>query len=150
MSLMSIMKLSFKRLTYALGTPAATVQYPAVYRQPPHGTRVAIRNNFPDCIGCHDCEKKCPVQCIAILSENFIEGEKVPKSAKGMVFEKKVVSYKIDYSQCVNCGICIDICPTEALSFEKTFINPRQKIHLLNPDLVHKPRALRQEQGFEE
>ena len=76
--------------------------------------------------------------------------DKVPKTSKGVLFEKKVVNFKIDYSQCVNCGVCVDICPTEALSFEKNFVAPRQKFHLLNPDLVHKPRSLRVEQGFEE
>ena len=150
MNLYGLIKLSFKRLKLAFSFPSATVQYPAVYRQPPHGTRVAIRNNFAECIGCHDCEKKCPVQCISIMSEVVIAEEKRPMTSKSVLFEKKVVSYKNDYTQCVNCGVCIEICPTEALSFEKNFIVPRQRFNLLQPDLVHKPRALRAEQGFEE
>ena len=150
MNIFNLLKLSFLRLKLALTYPAATVQYPAVYRQPPHGTRVAIRNNFAECTGCHECEKKCPVHCISIISENFLENDKKPKTSKGVLFDKKVISYKIDYAQCVNCGICIDVCPTESLSYEQNFTVPRQKLNLLNPDLVHRPRSLRIEQGFEE
>ncbi len=145
-----LFRLIWKRLSTAFTWPSATVEYPAVYRQPPHGSRVAIRNNFAECIGCHDCEKKCPVQCISIVSEDFPSKEKTPITSKGVVFEKKVTSYKIDYNQCVSCGICIDICPTEALSYEKNFIVPRQKNNLLILNLVHRPRSVRIEQGFEE
>ncbi len=149
MNFSKLFKLSLLRLKVAMGTPPSTVEYPAVYRQPPHGARVAIRNHLSECIGCHDCEKKCPVQCISIVSEDFPSKDKIPTTSKGVVFEKKVVSYKIDYNSCVNCGVCVDICPTNALSFDKNFTAPRFKSALLILDQVHRPRSLRNEQGFE-
>lgn len=149
MNFNGIFKLAYLRLKVAMKSPSTTVEYPAVYRQPPHGSRVAIRNTLTECTGCLECEKKCPVHCISIASEDYPTGSKIPTTSKGVVFERKVVSYKIDYNQCVNCGICIDVCPTEALSFDKDFILPRAKSALLVLDQVHRPRSLRVEQGFE-
>lgn len=148
--LQRIVQMAFKRLKVAMTTPSVTVEYPAVYRQPAHGSRLSIRNLFSECIGCHDCETKCPVDCIKILSESYPSIDRAPKTSKGIIFEKKVTSFIIDYNQCVNCGICVDICPTQALSFDKNFITPKQKSTLLAIDLVHKPRSLRKEQGIED
>jgi formate hydrogenlyase subunit 6/NADH:ubiquinone oxidoreductase subunit I len=50
----------------------------------------------------------------------------------------------------VNCGLCVDICPTASLTNDKVFILPRQDTRHLIIDLVHKPRTLRREQGYED
>lgn len=41
------------------------------------------------CIGCMKCQKECPAEAIKV--ENFLA--------------------RIDYSKCVQCGHCVDICP---------------------------------------
>ncbi|MBK9293044.1 MAG: 4Fe-4S dicluster domain-containing protein [Oligoflexia bacterium] len=146
MNLQQVIKVAFKRFKTAFLTPSVTVEYPAVYKQPPHGSRVAIRNLFSECIGCHDCEAKCPMDCIKMNTEDFSKLDKVPKTAKGIIFEKKVTSFIIDYNECTNCGICVEVCPTQALSFDKNFIQPKQKQKQLILDLVHKPRSLRKDE----
>src|SRR5260221_548166 len=85
----------FKALSY--GT-SATVEFPHVIRHPPQGARVGLRNNFSECIGCHKCEKACPVQCIHIVSEDFPNKEKAPRTSRGVVFEQRVTSFKIDFN----------------------------------------------------
>jgi formate hydrogenlyase subunit 6/NADH:ubiquinone oxidoreductase subunit I len=139
-----------KRLKTLSQEPSATVEFPYVIRHAPQGARVSLRNNFSECIGCHKCEAVCPVQCIEIVSENFPSKEKVPRTSRGVLFEKRVTSYKIDFNQCVNCSICVEICPTESLSTERVFVGPRQDSRHLKIDLVHRPRALRRDQGYED
>lgn len=130
--------------------PALTVEYPFVSKPFPHGARIGLRNNFAECIGCHKCEAACPVHCISIVSEDFPSKEKAPKTSRGVVFEKRVTGFKIDFNQCVSCGICVETCPTESLTNDKNFVPPRQNSRHLIVDLVHRPRVLRREQGFEE
>jgi formate hydrogenlyase subunit 6/NADH:ubiquinone oxidoreductase subunit I len=85
-----------------------------------------------------------------MVTEEFPQKDKRPTTSRGIVFEAKVTSYRIDYNQCINCGICVDICPTQALSYDKKFVFPRTRSSLLALDQVHRPRTIRVEQGLEE
>jgi formate hydrogenlyase subunit 6/NADH:ubiquinone oxidoreductase subunit I len=143
-------KILFKRFKFAIQQPTATVEYPSVIKQAPQNSRVSLRNNFAECIGCHKCEEKCPTKCISITSEDYPSKEKAPRTSHGVIFEKRVTSFKIDFASCVNCGICVDVCPTNSLTNDKNFISPRQNEKHLVIDLVHRPRSLRREQGYEE
>jgi formate hydrogenlyase subunit 6/NADH:ubiquinone oxidoreductase subunit I len=140
----------FSRLKFLVNKKVATVEYPYVAKHAPQNARVSLRNNFSECIGCHKCEAICPVHCIKIISEDFPSKEKTPRTSHGVIFEKKVTSYKIDFNSCVNCGLCVDICPTGSLTNDKVFVLPRQDSRHLIIDLVHKPRTLRREQGYED
>ncbi|MDZ4677573.1 MAG: 4Fe-4S binding protein [Oligoflexia bacterium] len=147
---MRLSRIIANRLKALSQEPSATVEFPYAIRHAPQGARVSLRNNFSECIGCLKCEAVCPVQCIDITSENFPTQEKVPRTSKGVLFEKRVTSYVIDFNQCVNCGLCVGICPTGSLTNERTFITPRQDERHLKIDLVHRPRALRKDQGYED
>jgi formate hydrogenlyase subunit 6/NADH:ubiquinone oxidoreductase subunit I len=143
-------KVIFKRLKSLLRQPVATVEFPYVIRHAPQGARVSLRNNFSECIGCHKCEAVCPVACIDITSEAFTSKEKAPKTSRGVIFEARVTSFKIDFNRCVNCGICVEACPTGSLTNEKQFVVPRQDSKHLVIDLIHRPRTFRRDQGYEE
>jgi formate hydrogenlyase subunit 6/NADH:ubiquinone oxidoreductase subunit I len=143
-------KLVVKRFKSLMNQPAATVEYPYVVRHAPHNARVSLRNNFSECIGCRKCEEICPAACIDIATEPYPSKEKAPKTSKGLVFEARVSSFKIDFSTCVNCGLCVEFCPTGSLTNDKNFVAPRQDRRHLTLDLVHRPRTLRRDQGYEE
>jgi NADH-quinone oxidoreductase subunit I len=147
---MNFSKKLFNRFKFILTKKISTVEFPYVVKHAPQNARVSLRNNFLECIGCHKCEEVCPVQCIDILSEDFSPDVKIPKSSRGIIFEKRVTSFKIDFNTCVSCGICVDICPTASLTYDKHFVAPRQDNKHLIIDLVHRPRTLRREQGYEE
>jgi NADH-quinone oxidoreductase subunit I len=53
------------------------------------------------CIGCLQCEKICPDECIRIEAEPHPSG-------KG----KRARTFVIDYERCCLCGLCVDPCPT--------------------------------------
>jgi NADH-quinone oxidoreductase subunit I len=57
------------------------------------------------CVACAICEKECPPQCISIVLERD-EGGKSLKRPK--IFD-------IDISVCMNCGICAEVCPFDAI-----------------------------------
>jgi formate hydrogenlyase subunit 6/NADH:ubiquinone oxidoreductase subunit I len=147
---MSLLNKLISRLKFILTQKISTVEFPYVVKHAPQHARVSLRNNFAECIGCHKCEEVCPVQCIDILSEEFTPDTKIPKSSKGIIFERRVTSFKIDFTTCVNCGVCVDVCPTTSLTYDKNFVAPRQDSRHLVMDLVHRPRTLRREQGYEE
>lgn len=150
MTFKSILKLVLARVKYLKEGHSATVEYPFAKRQITQNARVSLRNNFAECIGCHKCEASCPTTCIEITSEAFSSKEKAPKTSHGMVFENRVTSFKIDFSKCINCGICVEICPTGSLTNDKNFVQPRQDARHLKIDLVHRPRPLRKDQGYED
>lgn len=145
-----LVKLVFKRFRSLVRHPVVTVEFPYVVRHAHQNARVSLRNNFNECTGCHRCEKACPVHCIEISSEAYTSREKAPKTSRGVIFEARVNSFKINFNQCVNCGLCVDVCPTGSLSNDKNFVLPRQDTKHLTLDLVHRPRTFRRDQGYEE
>ena len=48
------------------------------------------------CVGCRSCEQSCPKQCI-----------KMEENIEGFIYPN------IDTELCINCGICLNVCPVE-------------------------------------
>ncbi len=104
--------------------PVVTVQYP---RQ-----KIDITPNFrghtelvkdPEtgthrCIVCMMCDRDCPSNCITVVGETR-------EGAKGKV----LTSYRLDFTKCSLCGICVEVCPTTALcwSHEYRLAGPGRK-----------------------
>lgn len=67
------------------------------------------------CTSCLICVRDCPSQCIEIErhTEQLTEGRR-PKTVHVLD------AFRIDYALCMYCGICIDVCPTDALSWSRT------------------------------
>lgn len=76
----------------------------------PPRTRGLLHNAIEQCIGCHDCEKICPVQCISIVTERM---EATTKEWVGV--------FDIDHAQCLFCGLCTEVCPTNSLTHTKRY-----------------------------
>jgi NADH-quinone oxidoreductase subunit I len=72
---------------------------------------------IPDkCTSCMLCVRECPAWCIHLESHT----EEV--SEPGARRPKKVNvldSFDIDYSLCMYCGICVDVCPFDALEWDQ-------------------------------
>jgi len=76
----------------------------------PPRTRGLLHNEIKECIGCHECEKVCPVQCIHIESERLLDTGK-----------EWVSVFDIDHSQCIFCALCVEVCPTGSLTHSKRY-----------------------------
>ncbi len=92
---------------------AVTVQYPHEREDPAPRARGVIALKEENCTVCMLCARKCPDWCI------YIEGHKEqrpPRREGGRVRNVSVLDrFDIDYALCMYCGICVEVCPFDAL-----------------------------------
>ncbi len=96
-----------------LFTPAITLQYPEERWEMPERARNQLFNDIDDCIGCDQCARACPVDCIYIETEKT--DDDLGLTSKGTKKCLKVLRFDIDMSLCCYCGLCTYPCPTECL-----------------------------------
>ena len=65
----------------------------------------------PRCVACDICAKECPPKCIYIVRDTDTEGKPL----------KKPKTFDIDYTICMNCGICEEVCPFDAIFMDHQF-----------------------------
>ena len=90
-----------------------TAQYPDAQPELPPRTRGVIGLFEENCTVCMLCARECPDWCIYIDSHK----ETVPAAAPGGRERSRNVldRFAIDFSLCMYCGICIEVCPFDAL-----------------------------------
>ena len=70
---------------------------------------------YEDCIGCGQCARACPVQCIYIKTEKR-DPEAAPIfAANGQPIKLDVKVFDIDMSLCCYCNLCTYPCPTDCI-----------------------------------
>ena len=113
---------------------ANTVQYPHEKEAPPIRARGVIALREDNCTVCMLCARSCPDWCI------YIEGHKElapPRRAGG---KPRTVSaldrFDIDYSLCMYCGICVEVCPFDALHWSPEYEYSEYSIARLLHDKV--------------
>jgi NADH-quinone oxidoreductase subunit I len=128
-----------KGLGVTLGTmlrPAVTVQYPHVKEAPPTRARGVIALLEDNCTVCMLCARECPDWCI------YIEGHKTkapPRREGGKPRTVQLLDrFDIDYSLCMYCGICVEVCPFDALFWSPEFEYSEPRI----ADLLHDKEKL--------
>ncbi|MCZ0980832.1 4Fe-4S binding protein [Streptomyces diastatochromogenes] len=91
-----------------------TAQYPDVQPELPPRTRGVIGLFEENCTVCMLCARECPDWCIYIDSHK----ETVPPAAPGGRERSRNVldRFAIDFSLCMYCGICIEVCPSTRCS----------------------------------
>ena len=96
--------------------PVVTVQYPREKIEVTPNIRGHIQlltdpeSGLPKCVACLMCMKNCPSACIEV------KGEK-REGAKG----KFPILFKLDFTKCSLCGICIDSCNFNAIEFSNEY-----------------------------
>jgi NADH-quinone oxidoreductase chain I len=105
------MTVTFKHLF----VPAVTIQYPDVKVQMPERSRNRLYVNMDDCIGCDQCARACPVDCITIETVKSIPGEDLGLTSQGKKKALWVTQFDIDIAKCCYCSLCVYPCPTDCI-----------------------------------
>ena len=116
---------------------SVTAQYPDVKPELPPRSRGVIALLEENCTSCMLCARECPDWCIYIDSHK----ETVPAAEPGQRDRTRNVldRFAIDYSLCMYCGICIEVCPFDALFWSPEFEYAEFDI----VDLLHEKDRLR-------
>src|SRR5262245_35900077 len=98
--------------------PAITQQYPHVKPDLPARTRGVIALKQENCTVCYKCSRACPDWCIYIDAHK----ETHEPAAGGKGRSVKVLDrFAIDFALCMYCGICVEVCPFDALFWSPEF-----------------------------
>jgi NADH-quinone oxidoreductase subunit I len=129
---------TFGEIVKTVTKGAATVQYPHVKEDPSPRARGVIALHEENCTACMLCSRECPDWCI------YIEGHKTlapPRRAGGNPRSvNKLDRFDIDFALCMFCGICVEVCPFEALFWSPEYEYSEPRI----ADLLHDKSRLGQ------
>lgn len=111
------MKITFKHLF----VPSVTIQYPDVKVPLPERVRNRLYVNMDDCIGCLQCERACPVNCISIDTVKALPTDDLGKTSNGKKKALWVTKFDIDFAKCCYCQLCVFPCPTDCIQMTDVY-----------------------------
>ena len=79
--------------------------------------RSRLHVDMDDCIGCLQCERACPVDCIKIDTIKPSKDSDIDCGVTSLGTQKKLVvpRFTIDMSECMYCNLCVYPCPEECI-----------------------------------
>ncbi|WP_433499369.1 4Fe-4S binding protein [Sphaerimonospora sp. CA-214678] len=114
---------------------SVTQQYPEEHPELPPRSRGVIALVEENCTVCMLCARECPDWCIYIDSHK----ETLPAPEGGRPRARNVLDrFAIDFSLCMYCGICVEVCPFDALFWSPEFEYAEYDIR----DLIHEKDRL--------
>ena len=133
----------------------ATLHYPEEKWQLPPRSRMRLFMKYEDCIGCGQCARACPVDCIYIKTDKRAPTAPAIWAADGTPIKLDTKLFDIDMSLCCYCNLCTYPCPTNCIymtpeyEFASTnltnhlyhFAKPNAKFLTVNPKAAAKPAA---------
>ncbi len=129
--LMKGLGVTFKTMINTWTKGAVTVQYPHEKEDLAPRTRGVIALKEENCTVCMLCARECPDWCI------YIEGHKEKRPPRREGGKPRTVNaldrFDIDYALCMYCGICVEVCPFDALFWTPEYEYSESSI----ADLLH-------------
>jgi NADH-quinone oxidoreductase subunit I len=112
--------------------PAATRQYPHVKPDLPARSRGVIALIEENCTVCMLCARECPDWCIYIDSHK----EQVAPKEGGRARTRNILDrFAIDFALCMYCGICVEVCPFDALHWSPEFEYATSQVEQLTHEM---------------
>jgi NADH-quinone oxidoreductase subunit I len=98
----------------------------------PERSRGVIALLADNCTSCMLCARECPDWCI------YIDSHKETTPPAGLGARPRVVNvldrFAIDYALCMYCGICVEVCPYDALFWSPEYSYPAPEIQELTQE----------------
>jgi NADH-quinone oxidoreductase subunit I len=88
------------------------------------------------CTACKICEVECPPQCIYIVME---------RDANGKPLQRPKV-FDIDLSVCMQCGICVEVCPFDSIKMDCDY--EKSRLGRFEDLLAHLPELLKSNEYY--
>ena len=127
---------TFKTMINTWTKGAVTVQYPHEKEDLAPRTRGVIALKEENFTVCMLCARECPDWCI------YIEGHKEKRPPRREGGKPRTVNaldrFDIDYALCMYCGICVEVCPFDALFWTPEYEYSESSI----ADLLHDKERL--------
>ena len=91
------------------------------------GPHESIALHPQSCTACMLCVRECPDWCIEIEAHSEQDPDAAQYSnARRPAMKNVLDSFTIDFSQCMWCGICINVCPFDALHWSAQPLSPNE------------------------
>lgn len=68
------------------------------------------------CTSCMLCIRECPTWCMSLESHQAPDPSTPPGARERLV--NVLDDFRIDFGRCMNCGICVEVCPFDALQWQ--------------------------------
>ena len=101
-------------------------------------SRGVIALKAEHCTSCMLCIRECPTWCMSLDSHQEPDPKTVDALRPRMI--NVLDDFRIDFARCMNCGICVEVCPFDALQWNAEFDYPENE----RAGLVHHTDRLEQ------
>ena len=104
---------TFGEMVKTLKDGPQTTRYPHECEEVSPRARGVIALHEENCTSCMLCARECPDWCIFIEAHTYLAP---PRREGGKPRQKNELDrFDIDFSLCMYCGICVEVCPFDAL-----------------------------------
>ena len=78
-------------------------------------TRGILKLEPTACTSCMLCVRECPTWCISLDSHQEVDPETASLARPRTI--NVLDDFRIDFARCMNCSICVEVCPFDALAW---------------------------------
>lgn len=104
--------------------PEAVTPIPVSSQGAPVNPHSTIALHPSSCTSCMLCVRECPDWCISIEAHSEPDPDAPAYSnARRQSMKNVLDTFTIDFGQCMWCGICIEVCPFDALFWSENLMS---------------------------